>query len=518
MKKILFLLGGLAFLVSSCQKALNQPKPNIVFVMADDLASQAISAYGGLFKDISPTPNIDRLATEGMLFTNAFCTNSICGPSRASILTGKYSHQNGFYKNEGGDPFDSTQVTFPKLLKTAGYTTAMIGKWHLWSQPTGFDYFKYHTDGGEQGVYWDPVFNENGSSVKEMGYATNLTGNFAIDWLENKRDKAKPFCLLFQFKAPHRPWQPDSIYQHLFDNIKMPYPETFNDDYSTRELTAGKTMMTVENHLNNQDLKLTPPEGLSESELRKWKREGDKGEYVSPSDSLRGSDLKNWKYQRYIKDYLACIKSVDDNVGRLLNYLEESGLSENTVVIFTSDQGFFLGEHGWYDKRFMYEESLRMPLIIRYPEKIGPGKKAEEMVLNIDFAPTILDLAGVNIPNEMQGKSFEPILIGQIPTDWRTSVYYHYYEYPKWHNVQPHYGVRTDRYKLIHFYYNIDVWELYDLKDDPNEFVNQYRNPIYQEVVANLKNQMNVLQKEYGDTASIEEMCKVTDKGMILYE
>lgn len=512
---ILFIL---AFFAISCQQKNNNPQPNIVYIMSDDLAAQAISAYGGLFKDIAPTPNIDRLAKEGMLFTNAFCTNSICGPSRASILTGKYSHRNGFYKNEGGDPFDSTQVTFPKLLKEAGYTTAMVGKWHLWSQPTGFDYFKYHTDQGEQGVYWDPVFNENGKAVKEKGYATTLTGDFALDWLNNIRDKTKPFCLLYQFKAPHRPWEPDSAYQHIFDKIEMPYPATFNDDYSTRELTAGKTMMTIENHLNNNDLKLKKPIGLSAEELAKWKRFGDKGEYVSPSDTLKGEALKKWKYQRYIKDYLACIKSVDDNVGRVLKYLDDNDLSKNTIVVFTSDQGFYLGEHGWYDKRFMYEESFRMPLIVKYPGKIKAATKVKDMVLNVDFAPTLLNLTNTPVPKEMQGKSFEPILFGKTPEDWRKSVYYHYYEYPKWHNVQPHYGIRTERYKLIHFYYNVDIWELFDLKQDPNELTNKYKDPKYKAIVADLKTQLKQLQKEYGDTDSVNQMRKVTEKGMVVYK
>ena len=350
-------------------------RPNIIYIMSDDHASHAISAYNGIYKDVAPTPNIDRLAKEGMLFSNAFCTNSICGPSRAAILTGKYSHLNGFYKNEGGDPFNGNQETFPKVLKREGYTTAIIGKWHLWSEPTGFDYFKYHTLNGEQGSYWDPVYNDNGELVKEEGYATNLTGDFALDWLENKRDRSKPFMLMFQFKAPHRPWYPDRKYENLFEGMEMPYPETFNDKYATRELTAGKTMMTIENHLTHKDLKMVPPQGLSRDAFKKWERLGDKGEYISPSDTLTGMALKKWKYQRYIKDYLACIRSVDDNIGRLLKYLDESGLTEDTIIIYTADQGFYLGDHGWYDKRFMYEQSLRMPFIIRYPGKIKAGQK-----------------------------------------------------------------------------------------------------------------------------------------------
>ncbi len=491
--------------------------PNIIFIMSDDHASHAISAYKGLYKDVAPTPNIDRLADEGMLFNNAFCTNSICGPSRAAILTGKYSHQNGFYKNEGGDPFDSTQETFPKLLQRDGYTTAVIGKWHLWSEPTGFDYYKYHTLNGEQGSYWDPVYNDNGAHIQEEGYATNLTGDFALEWLEEKRDKSKPFMLMFQFKAPHRPWYPDSKYEKLFDGVEIPYPETFNDDYATRELTAGKTMMTIEKHLTNKDLKIRRPKGMSDTEFKKWQRLGDKGEHVSPSDTLTGMALKKWKYQRYIKDYLACIRSVDDNVGRLLDYLDKSGLSKNTIVVYTADQGFYLGDHGWYDKRFMYEESLRMPFIIRYSGKVKAGRKNDNTILNIDFAPTLLDMAGLRPPKEIQGKSFAPLLFNTDKTGFRKAMYYHYYEYPKWHSVQPHYGIRTERYKLIHFYYDIDVWELFDLEKDPNELTNVYDDLEYEEVVKKLKRKLSRLQREYKANIPLERMRAVTDKGRIEY-
>ncbi len=514
-----FVVAFLATLTTfSCRQTRENPPPNIIYIMADDHASHAISAYKGIYAELAPTPNIDRLASGGALFTNTFCTNSICGPSRASILTGKYSHRNGFYKNEGGDPFDGSQLTFPKLLKEAGYTTAVVGKWHLWSEPTGFDYFKYHTLNGEQGSYWNPTYNENGKEVSETGYATNLAGDFALDWLENKRDKSKPFCLLFQFKAPHRPWDPDSIYMELFEGVEMPYPETFDDDYSGREMTAGKTMMTIENHLTRRDLKMTPPPGLSGPELFKWERTGDKGEYVSPSDTLTGPALKKWKYQKYIKDYLACVRSVDDNIGRLLAYLDESGLAGNTIVVYTADQGFYLGDHGWYDKRFMYEESLRMPLIIRYPGFIEPGLKIGQLTLNVDFAPTLLDMAGVKVPEEMQGQSFAPLLQGKNPENWRDAVYYHYYEYPKWHNVQPHYGIRTARYKLIHFYYDIDVWELYDLKVDPSELHNLYNDPRQKALILSLKAELKQLQQQYGDDVSLEEMREVTSKGMVQYQ
>lgn len=515
-KSILLLLG---LLIALCYISCNQQaeKPNIIFIMSDDHASHAISAYGGIYKDIAPTPNIDRLADEGMLMTNTFCTNSICGPSRAAILTGKYSHKNGFYKNVGGDPFDGNQQTFPKILQKNGYTTAIVGKWHLWSEPTGFDYYKYHVLNEEQGSYWDPVYNENGKETQEKGYATNITGESTIDWLENKRDKSKPFMLMYQFKAPHRPWYPDEKYKALFDSIEMPYPKTFTDDYKTREQTAGKSMMSIENHLTNKDLKITPPKGLSSKEYAKWLRLGDKGEDVSPSDTLTGAALKKWKYQTYIKDYLACIKSVDDNVGKLLKYLDENGLTENTIVIYTADQGFYLGDHGWYDKRFMYEESLRMPFMIRYPNKIKANQKNEDINLNIDFAPTILGMAGIKSPKEMQGKSFAPNIMGEKKSSDRDAMYYHYYEYPKWHNVQPHYGIRTEKYKLIHFYYSIDVWELYDLEEDPNELTNLYSSENKKELIKKLKKKLYKLQKKYGDNVSLEEMREVTEKGMVEY-
>ncbi|SFZ93590.1 Arylsulfatase A [Flaviramulus basaltis] len=511
---VLFLFNG----VSGQTKEVNSSKkPNIIFIMTDDHASQTISAYNDIYKDVAPTPNIDRLAKEGMLFLNTFCTNSICGPSRASILTGKYSHQNGFYKNTGRKPFDGTQETFPKILQREGYNTAVIGKWHLWSEPTGFDYFKYHVLNGEQGVYWDPIYNDNGKEVQEKGYSSNLTGEFALDWLENKRDKSKPFMLMYQFKAPHRPWDPDTKYEDLFEDIKMPYPETFNDDYKTRELTAGKTMMTIEDNLTHEDLKMTPPEGLTPEELAKWIRIGDRGEYISPSDTLTGTALKKWKYQKFIKDYLACVKSVDDNIGNLLKYLDESGLAENTIVVYTSDQGFYLGDHGWFDKRFMYEESLRMPFIVRYPDKIKAGQRNEDINLNIDFAPTILDMAGIKPSTDMQGKSFKSSLLGKKNKDWRKAMYYHYYEYPKWHNVQPHYGIRTNRYKLIHFYYDVDVWELYDLKNDPNELNNIYGNNDSKALIKKLKKKLLELQKDYEDNISVEEMREQTRIGMEKY-
>ena len=498
--------------IAGCQSGKIPEHPNVIFILSDDHTSQSIGAYGTLFAELDPTPNIDRLASEGALFRNAFCTNAISGPSRASILTGQYSHVNGFYKNEGGLPFDSTLVTFPKVLHEHGYTTAIVGKWHLWSEPSGFDYYKYHTLVGEQGVYWNPVWNENGKKVPEKGYATTLTAKAAIDWLQNKRDKSKPFCLLYHFKAPHRPWEPDSCYVHLYDDVELPYPETFDDDYATRELTAGNTAMTIENHMNRQDLKMIPPTGLNEKQLKAWLRYGDKGQgkNITPSDTLQGEALKKWKYQKYVKDYLATVKSVDDQVGNLMKYLKESGLDRNTIVIYCGDQGFYLGEHGWFDKRFIYEESVRMPFIVRYPSAIKPGTEIKDFISNVDFAPTVLDMCGVEIPEEMQGKSYYATMKGEQKEPVRDAVYYHYYEYPLWHHVQPHYGVRADGYTMAHFYYDIDVWELYDLEKDPHQLHNVYGLPEYADIQKKLHAKIEALQKEVGDTASIEDFRYVT--------
>ncbi len=493
------------------EKSKKQVRPNIIYIMSDDHASQAITAYGGIYDSLAQTPNIDRLAKEGMLMHNVFCANAICGPSRAAIITGKYSHINGYYKNESGGKFNPNQWTFPEELHKNGYQTAMFGKWHLGSEPRGFDYFKFHEGGGQQGFYWNPVYNENGKTVTEKGYATNLTANFALEWLNKAKDKDKPFCLILQFKAPHRNWEPDKKYARLWENVEMPYPETFNDDYKTREETAGNTDMTMDD-LNRKDMKLTPPEGLTPKEKAAWYRYGNKrGEVVYPNKNLTPEENRRWKYQRYIKDYLACIKSVDDNVGRVLDFLDKNGLTENTMVIYTSDQGFYLGEHGFFDKRFMYEESLRMPFLVRYPAKIKAGTENSDIITNIDFAPTLLEAAGIAKPKEVQGESFLKILEGNTPANWQKSMYYHYYEYPFWHHVQPHFGIRNSRYKLIHFYYNIDVWEFYDLKKDPNELNNAIDNPEYAETIAAMKKELKELQKKYKDDKSLTEMRAITD-------
>ncbi|PHQ30076.1 sulfatase family protein [Leeuwenhoekiella nanhaiensis] len=485
-------------------------RPNIIYIMADDLTTQAISAYGGIYKDIAPTPNIDRIAEAGMLFQDVLCTNAICGPSRAAILTGKYSNENGYYKNESGGKFDDSQWTFPQEFQNNGYATSLFGKWHLGTEPQGFDVFKYHNSAGQQGHYWDPIFNENGEDVKEEGYATNLTTDFALNWLERDRKSDKPFMMVLQYKAPHRPWEPDHKYETLWDDVEMPYPATFNDDYEGRELTAGDTEMTMQ-HLSRRDMKLPTPDGLKGKDKIAWDFYGAKNDEIVQPEGMSAEEGKKWRYQRYIKDYLACVKSVDDNIGRVLDYLDQNGLTDNTVIVLTSDQGFYLGDHGFFDKRFIYEESLRMPFMVKYPKMVKPGSVNTDIVTNIDFAPTLLELAGIQTDAEMQGESFVPLLKGETPADWEQAMYYHYYEWPYWHHVQPHYGIRTQKYTLAHFYYNIDVWELYDLEKDPNQLNNLIDDPQYAGVVADLKEQLNRLQKKYGDDRSLAEFREITD-------
>ena len=508
----LLLAGGAASCTQKAQsQAPEKSKPNIIFIMSDDHAPHAISAYGGIYDSLAPTPNIDRLAHEGMKLNQVFCTNAICGPSRAAILTGKYSHINGYYKNEGGGLFNANQWTFPEELQQNGYQTALFGKWHLGSAPRGFDYFKYHEGAGQQGFYWNPVYNENGQHITEEGYATNLTTDFALDWLEQASKQDNPFCMLLQYKAPHRNWEPDTKYVDLWEDIEMPYPATFDDNYSSRERTAGDTDMTMDD-FNRKDMKLTPPKDLKGKALAKWYQFGNKrGEVVYPDKSLSEQENRKWKYQTYIKDYLACVKSVDDNIGRVLDYLDQQGLSDNTIVIYTSDQGFYLGDHGLFDKRFMYEESLRMPFLIRYPQKIEAGSTNSDIITNIDFAPTLLDLADITIPSAIQGQSFSDNLQGNTPSDWPQSMYYHYYEFPFWHHVQPHYGIRNNRYKLIHFYYNIDQWELYDLEKDPDELNNLIQDPDYASLISKMKAELKQLRKKYKNTKSLEELRAITD-------
>jgi len=459
-------------------------RPNILFIMSDDHASHAMSCYGSR---INHTPQLDRIANEGMLFDNCFCTNSICSPSRAAILTGKYNHLNGVRSIE--DELDGRQMTFPKILQENGYQTAMIGKWHLGhggnADPTGFDYWSVVPG---QGEYHDPEFYEMGELKRFKGYATELITDFSIDWLE-KRDKDRPFLLMCHHKAPHRPWQPAEKYANLYEDVDIPEPETFYDDYATRSEAAKEAKMRIDSDMNDLvDLKGSPPEGLTPLEEKKW------------------------RYQRYIKDYLRCVASIDESVGQLLDYLDNEGIAEDTIIVYTSDQGFFLGDHGWYDKRFMYEESLRMPFIVRYPRAIKAGSRTDAMALNVDFPVTFLDYAGVSVPEEMQGHSLRPIWGGKTPSDWRNSMYYRYWMHlDEHHNVYSHYGVRTERYKLIYYYGEAlgttgsleenrpPEWELFDLEQDPYELNNVYGDSRYEGIVKELKAELRRLQLEVLD-------------------
>jgi arylsulfatase A-like enzyme len=450
--------------------AAAESPPNILYIMSDDHAAHAISAYGS---KVNKTSHIDRIAREGMRFSNCFCTNSICTPSRASILTGTYSHINGV---PVFNHIDRRVPTLPRYLHAAGYHTGMIGKWHLGTAPTGFDEWQVLPG---QGVYFDPVFDTPAGRKKYPGYTTDVITELSLAFLD-KRPKDQPFFLMCHHKAPHRPWQPDEKHRRAWENVQVPEPETFNDDYATRSDAAREATMRVDRDLTAQDLKEKPPAGLS------------------------GQDLKKWKYQRYLRDYLACIAAVDDNVGRLLDYLDKNALAENTIVVYTSDQGFFLGEHDWFDKRFMYEESLRMPLLVRWPARVKAGAVSDKMVLNVDFAPTLLEATGLKVPADMQGRSFLPLLKGQQPSDWRTSMYYRYYHYPMHHRVQPHYGIRTERYKLIYFN-KLDQWELYDLRRDPHELKNVYADPAYAETVKGLKEEMYRLKRELRDDDQFEK-------------
>ena len=510
--KTIIILTSLVFAITSCNsdKRLPIKKPNIIYIMADDLTTQAISAYGGIYKDIAPTPNIDKVAKEGMLFQDVLVTNSICGPSRAAILTGNYSNLNGYYKNESGGKFDDSKWTFPQEFQKNGYKTALFGKWHLGTEPVGFDTFKYHNASGQQGNYWNPLYNDNGKNIKEKGYATNLSTDFALNWLGASETTDKPFLMVLQYKAPHRPWHPDTKYEKLWDDIEMPYPSTFNDDYKGREKTAGDTEMTME-YFSRRDMKLERPKNLKRKERIQWDFYGAKaGEIVQPK-GMTNEEGKKWRYQNYIKDYLACVKSVDDNIGRVLTYLKENNLEENTVIVVTSDQGFYLGDHGFFDKRFIYEESLRMPFMVKYPERIKAGSVNEDIITNIDFAPTLLELAGITTTQKMQGTSFVPVLEGNTPNNWQDAMYYHYYEFPFWHHVQPHYGIRTQKYTLAHFYYNIDVWELYDLEKDPNQMNNIYNDPNYTSTITELKAKLKNLMIKYENDKSLVDFRKITD-------
>ena len=497
--------------ISGCSKNnSDSDRPNIIYIMSDDHGYQALSCYDGR---LNKTPNLDRIADEGVLFSRAFVTNSICSPSRAALLTGKFSNKNGLYINRNKhNNFDGSQITFPKLLQKAGYQTAIVGKWHLRNEPTGFDYWNILPG---QGHYYNPDFNEMGQVKRVEGYVTSIITDLAIEWLEN-RNPDKSFCLLVHEKAPHRPWIPDTSTFHLYRDEHFTIPDNYFDDYAGRRGAKEQKMNIIRDMDIAYDLKMTdkekeintPYRGLLEKMLLRfsptqraaWDREyGPKIEAFKAAQ-LNEKALAIWKLRRYLTDYLRCVASVDQEIGRLLDYLDKSGLAENTIVVYSSDQGFYLGEHGYFDKRFMYEESFRTPLIMRYPGFKRQGK-VDELVQNIDLAPTFLDFAGVQIPQEMQGVSLKPLLVSNHPPGhWRQALYYHYYEYPGEHGTRRHYGIRTDRYKLIHFYYDFDEWEFFDLEKDRHEMVNLYSDPQYSEIIYSLKARLDSLRAAYGDT------------------
>ena len=524
-------------------------RPNILYIMCDDHAMAAISAYGSAISKLAPTPNIDRLAERGMKFNDAFVENSLSTPSRACLMTGLYSHQNG--QRQLGEGIDTTKTFFSELLQKAGYETAVVGKWHMGCRPKGFDFYHILNN---QGQYYNPTFASTGNYghyKQEMGYATDLITDHAIDFLDH-RDNSKPFCLLVHHKAPHRLWMPSTKYVSKYANVNFPLPETFWDDYDSRGSAASTQKMSIDKYMELvRDLKVpemydpSTPEGrdsygglMGEMNRMTPKQRAAIDAYYMPrnreflSKNLSGKELVEWKYQNYVRDYMAVIASVDESVGRLLDYLDQHRLTDNTIIVYTSDQGFYMGEHGWFDKRFMYEESFHTPLIISYPKHIKPGSDCNQMVQNIDYAPTFLDLAGVEKPQYMPGTSLQPLFAGQPVKKWRSSLYYHYYDYPTYHMVRKHDGVRTDRYKLIHFYgkggeravqenkyqrqpgtgeyanfkylqsinyisddADVDYYELYDLKEDPNELHNLYGQPGMKKVEKDMKKLLATYRK-----------------------
>ena len=529
-------------------------RPNIVYIMCDDHAFQCISAYGSPISKLAPTPNIDRIAERGMRFDRAFVENSLSTPSRACLMTGLYSNQNG--QRQLGEGIDTTRTFFTEQLQQAGYQTAVVGKWHMGCDPKGFDYYHIYND---QGQYYNPQYrgtDTDGKYIVEEGYSTDLTTDHALSFIEH-RDASKPFCLLLHHKAPHRNWLANTKYFGMYDNVTFPMPETFYDDYETRGSAVRTQKMSVTKDMRwEQDFKV--PEMLDTANADSWDsylslmNEVNRmnpeqriawGKYYFPRNRrllearLTGKELDEWKYQNYIRDYMSVIKSVDESVGRVLDYLDSHGLTDNTIIVYTSDQGFYMGEHGWFDKRFMYEESLRTPLLIAYPGHIQPGSVCNKLVQNIDYAPTFLDLAGISKPKELPGRSLTPLFkVGDKVKGWRNSIYYHYYDYPTYHMVRKHDGVRTDRYKLIHFYgaggldavkenkYQrqpgtrehgcmtyltslgyfepkdsaVNYNELYDLQADPHELNNLYGKPGYEKITKQLQKQLNDYRKSIG--------------------
>ena len=504
------------------QKKENSERPNIIFIMSDDHAYQAISAYDN---KLIETPNIDRIAKMGMLFTNASVTNSICAPSRATILTGKHSHMNG--KIDNHFPFDTTNVTFPQIMQKSGYQTAMFGKLHFGNSPKGFDQFKILPG---QGSYYNPDFiTKNEGTIKVEGYVTDIITDMTLDWLEEERNPDQPFMLMYLHKAPHRSWLMAERHMEQFTNKTFPEPPTLFDDYSGRTPAAAEAEMNILKHMGwSGDNKVFPEVmdqlGIAEIDVDKRRFENEIGRFT-PSQkenfmasyskvndrfkkdypSMTEEDKMKWKYQRYMQDYLGTIQAVDENVGRLLDYLEANDMMENTIIVYTSDQGFYLGEHGWFDKRFVYDESFKTPLLVAWPGRLNPGAKSDAMVQNLDFAQTFLDAAGIEAPEDMQGESMIPLLTGE-PEKWtRDAVYYHYYEYPAEHMVNRHYAIVTKEYKLIHYYFDLDEWELIDRIKDPNEMKNVYDDPAYAEIKKDLHARLEKLREKYGDSSELSQ-------------
>ena len=556
--KSLLSFAALSFIAATAQAqqkaAAATQRPNIVYIMCDDHAFQCISAYGSPISKLAPTPNIDRIAERGMRFDRAFVENSLSTPSRACLMTGLYSNQNG--QRQLGEGIDTTRTFFTEQLQQAGYQTAVVGKWHMGCDPKGFDYYHIYND---QGQYYNPQYrgtDTDGKYIVEEGYSTDLTTDHALSFIEH-RDTNKPFCLLLHHKAPHRNWLANTKYFGMYDNVTFPMPETFYDDYETRGSAVRTQKMSVTKDMRwEQDFKV--PEMLDTANADSWDsylslmNEVNRmnpeqriawGKYYFPRNRrllearLTGKELDEWKYQNYIRDYMSVIKSVDESVGRVLDYLDSHGLTDNTIIVYTSDQGFYMGEHGWFDKRFMYEESLRTPLLIAYPGHIQPGSVCNKLVQNIDYAPTFLDLAGISKPKELPGRSLTPLFkAGDKVKGWRNSIYYHYYDYPTYHMVRKHDGVRTDRYKLIHFYGEggldavkenkyqrqpgtrehgcmtyltslgyfepkdsaVNYNELYDLQADPHELNNLYGKPGYEKITKQLQKQLTDYRKSIG--------------------
>lgn len=510
----IFLLFFWILLAGGCTGKEEVQRPNILFIMTDDHTQQALHAYGHGLLDSVYFPNMNRLALEGAIFKNSFVTNSICAPSRAVLLTGKYSHINGKIDNVA--PFDWDQANYPRILQASGYETALFGKIHLGGKPQGYNFSLTLPD---QGNYYNPEFIKNGEEeLKFEGHCEALIPQFVTDWLEKDWDRSKPFAINYHTKAPHRNWMPEEKYLDLYEDIEFEFPHNFFDDYSGRGLAAKEQEMEIVNDMywgwdmkfeknpfTGKESRLPAPfKRMSEEQMDAWN-----SVYGPPNKAFleskpTGEELAKFMYNRYLRDYLKVIKSVDDGIGLVLDYLEKQGLLDNTIVIYTSDQGFYLGEHGWYDKRFMYEQSLSTPLLVRYPKEIQPGTVVEGMVMNLDHAPTILDYAGIAKPAEMQGDSWRKLVTGQ-PVAWRDAIYYHYYEYPGPHNVKRHYGVRTDRYKLIHFYHDIDEWEMYDLQTDPDEMNSIYDNPDYAQIQEMLHKRLRELRNQYGDSDELSQ-------------